>query len=205
MLLGPVLVAGQRLLNEQIEASTAARERIADLDGKRFAVAVRGSDLRFVAASEGGAISLEQSLEAPSDVELEAGAIDLIRLARSASLADIKSTSATLNGDIHVAEGFAELFRLAAPEPEAMLADWIGDIPAHLIGEAASRFGSWSARSERALEQNFSEYLQEENPTLVPPPLARRFTVEVDRIRDDVERAEKRVEALERRFRGKGS
>lgn len=198
-----LLSLGQRMLNEQIEASTAARERLVELDGKRFAVIVKGSDLRIVAESAGGELLISSSGEASCDVELTAGAFDLLKLARSASLSDLRSVGASLNGDLNVAEGFADLLRLAMPEPEALLADWIGDMPAHAVGQAARRLGSFTERSERALEQNISEFLQEESPTLIPPSLARQFNAEVDRIRDDVERAERRIKILEQKFSGR--
>ena len=126
-------------------------------------------------------------------------------LARSANLSELRNAGATLNGDIHVAEGFAELFRLAMPEPEALLADWIGDMPAHAVGEAALSVGGWTRRAGGAFGQNLGEYLQEESPALVPPALARQFHAAVDRIRDDVERAARRVELLERRLRDRGA
>lgn len=195
-----LLSLGQRMLNEQIEASTAARERLLELDGKRFAVIVKGSDLRIVAESAGGELLISSSGESSCDVELSAGAFDLLKLARSASLSDLRSIGASLNGDLDVAEGFADLMRLAMPEPEALLADWIGDMPAHAVGRAARGFGGFAERAERAFEQNLSEFLQEESPTLIPPSLARHFSAEVDRIQDDVERAERRIEMLERKL-----
>jgi ubiquinone biosynthesis protein UbiJ len=193
-----LLAFGQRLLNEQIRASTAARERLGQLEGKRFAVAVRGSSIRIVIEAAAGKLNLSHAFGDGCDVELSAGAIDLVRLARSASLAELKDSGATLSGDIHVAESFAELMRLAVPDAEAMLADWVGDMPAHAIGQVARGAAGWSRRAGRALGQNVAEYLQEESPTLAPPPLVRGFLADVDRLRDDVERAEKRIALLER-------
>lgn len=197
------LPLGQRMLNEQIEASTAAREKLAELDGKRFGVTVAGTDFRFVAEALGGKLLLSAEPEAVADVEICSGAIGLLRLARSARLSDLQDIGCTLTGDINVAEKFADLMRLAIPEPEALIADWIGDVPAHALGEAARGLAGWGSRAQSAFEQNFAEYLQEEQPTLIPPALARDFCQEVDRIRDDVARAERRIELLERRL-GRG-
>jgi ubiquinone biosynthesis protein UbiJ len=194
-----LLAFGQRLLNEQIRASTAARERLGELEGKRFAVVVKGSDLRVVVESAAGELKLSKSADAACDVELSAGAFDLLKLARSASLAELKGAGATLSGDIHVAEAFAELMRLATPDPEAALAGFVGDMPAHALGQAARGAVGFTRRAGRALEQNVAEYLQEERPTLAPPPLARAFSADVERLRDDVERAERRIALLERR------
>lgn len=201
-----LLAFGQRLLNEQIKASTAARERLEDLEGKRFAVTVRGSDMRVVAESAEGELRLSHGSEAGGeegcDVELSAGALDLLKLARNSSLTELKEAGASLSGDIRTAEAFAELMRLAMPEPEGLLADWVGDIPAHTVGEVARGAASWGSKAGRAIEQNMAEYLQEEAPTLVPPALARSFIAEVDRIRDDVERAERRISRLEKKRSG---
>jgi ubiquinone biosynthesis protein UbiJ len=201
MLLG----LGQKMLNEQIAASTAATSRLAELEGKRFAILIKGTDLRFVATAVGGELKIAQSIDASCDVELVASGFGLLRLARSASLGDLKSVDATLNGDVRIAEGFAELMRLAVPEPEAVLADWVGDITAHAVGQTARGVAAWGVNAGRAFEQNLAEYLQEESPTLVPSALARSFGAEVDRIRDDVDRAQRRMEILERRWRGRGS
>lgn len=198
-----LLSLAERMLNEQIGASTAARERLAGLEGKRFAVAVKGTGLRIVLESAGGDLKLSRSA-ADCDVELTASAFDLLKLARSASLADLRSVDASLNGTVDIAEGFADLMRLAMPEFEDVIADWIGDMPAHAVGEAGRRLSRFGERAGRAFEQNIAEFLQEESPTLVPPPLARRFGSEVDRIRDDVDRAERRIENLERRLGKRG-
>jgi ubiquinone biosynthesis protein UbiJ len=198
-----LLALGQRLLNEQIRASTAARERLTELEGKRFAVTVRGSDFRVVAESASGELLLSHGPADGCDVELSAGAFDLLRLARKANLSELKEAGASLSGDIRTAEAFAELMRLAMPEPEAMLGDWIGDMPAHAVATTARSVLGFGAKAGRALEQNLGEYLQEENPTLVPPPLARWFAGEVERLRDDVDRAERRLVLLERRHSGR--
>ena len=194
-----LLMIGQRMLNEQIGASTAARERLAVLQGKRFAVMIRDTDLRIVMQAGADFVTLSASDDGDADVELTGGAFDLLRLARSAGLSDLRNVGATLNGDLKLAEAFADFLRLAMPEPEGLLADWIGDMPAHALGQAARGIGRWTLRAGNALEQNLAEYLQEETPTLVPAPLAGRFRDDVDRLRDDVDRAARRIDLLERR------
>lgn len=199
-----LLSLAERMLNEQIGASTAATERLAGLEGKSFAVTVRGTDLRIVLESVNGALRVSRS-GGDCDVELTASALDLLKLARSAGLADLRRVDASVNGNVDVAEAFSDLMRLAVPDFEDVLADWLGDMPAHVVGEAGRRIGRFGKRAGRAFESNLADYLQEESPSLVPPPLARRFGSEVDRIRDDVDRAERRIEHLERRIGKRGS
>ena len=191
---------GERVLNEQIRASTAAREKLVELDGKRLAVRVRDTDLRILIHANGDRLELTKTGEGDCDVELTAGLFDLARLARASGLSALKSTDATLNGDIRLAEAFSEVLRLAVPDLEGLLADWLGDTPAYVAGVAARGFSGWAEQAGRSFEQNVAEYLQEESPHLPPPALGRYFLAEVERIRDDVERAEQRLEKLERRL-----
>ncbi|MDX1562443.1 MAG: hypothetical protein R3305_05925, partial [Gammaproteobacteria bacterium] len=92
------------MLNEQIRASTAARERLPDLDGKRFAVDIRGTGLRVIAEATAADIKLRFDAETEPDVELSAGPIDLMLLARSSTLSELKGRDAKLNGDLSTAE-----------------------------------------------------------------------------------------------------
>ncbi|MDX1563042.1 MAG: sterol-binding protein, partial [Gammaproteobacteria bacterium] len=117
------------------------------------------------------------------------------------TLSDLKGRDAKLNGDLSTAEALADLLRLAIPDAESALADWIGDMPAHAVGEVSRGVFEFSRRAGRAFEQNVAEYLQEENPTLVPRVLVDRFIDEVDDARDRVERADKRLRLLEQRLR----
>ena len=59
-----------------------------------------------------------------------------------------------------------------------------------------SRFAAWNKETVSKLAQNFTEYWIEENPMLARPAEARQFLSEVDQLRDDLARLEKRVAAL---------
>lgn len=195
-----LLAIAQRMLNEQIKASTAARDRLAELAGRRFAVTIKGSSFRVVIEALDDSLRLTRSADPECDVELTAGALDLMKLAKSSSLSELKNSGASLNGNLHTAEAFSELLRLAVPEPEALLADWVGDMPARGIAQTARGARDWGRKASRSIERNVADYLQEESPALTPPALARQFSADVERLRDAVDRAAKRIELLERRL-----
>ena len=110
----------------------------------------------------------------------------------------VKRTRAELRGDLHTAEQFALLLRLARPDLEGELARWIGDVPAHAVGEAARGVRTWLGQAVAALRMNTAEYLQEESRALPAALEAQAFYGDVERLRDDVERAAARVERLAR-------
>ncbi len=191
-----ILDACQQLLNRNIAQSTAAKHHIVELEGKRLAIEIEGLSVRLVLLVERGSIVLSVDEDSPASVTLKAAPLDLLSLAGPEALGRLKATRAELNGEIHVAEEFAELLRLAAPDLEEELSHWIGDIAAHEIGRAARGFARWSLGAGHAVETDVAEYLQEESGALPAPMQARRFYSDVDRLRDDVERAAQRVDRL---------
>ena len=61
---------------------------------------------------------------------------------------------------------------------------------------SSDRNTSGLRRAGRALEQNTAEFLKDERRVLAQPVEVNHFAEEVDRLRDDVERAAKRVDLL---------
>lgn len=207
MLDAMIASACQRWLNRCIGRSAAARTQAARLAGKRFAIVVQGAGQRIDLVGRGGALDVEVKRrgDETADALLEGTPLDLLRLAGAGSdaLGRLQETRAQLSGDVHVAEAFVELLRLAQPDIEEELAGWIGDISAHEIG----RFGRGAVRfcrdSAAAVATDLGEYLQEERAVLAAAPLARGFSSDVDRLRDAVERLEQRVDRLERARTGR--
>jgi ubiquinone biosynthesis protein UbiJ len=185
-------------LNARIGASTAALALVDELDGQSFAVEVLGTGFKCVLMAQLGRVTLSLDAPAPT-VTLRATPFDLLRLARSADVADLKGTTAELTGHLHTAEQFAALLKHARPELEEDLSHWVGDVAAHELGRAAARAGAWLGRAAAALRMNTAEYLQEESRALPAALEAQAFYRDVERLRDDVERAAARLARLERR------
>jgi ubiquinone biosynthesis protein UbiJ len=130
---------------------------------------------------------------------LRATPLDLVKLARAGSVSDVKRTQATLSGDLQVAERYSQLLKFAKPDLEDELAKWVGDVPAHALGRFARDAGEWLGRAAGALRMNTAEFLQEESRALPAALEAEAFYADVERLRDDVERAAARLARLERR------
>jgi len=193
----------ERALNREIAASTAASDVLAGLAGETFAIEVLGLGLRCVLRADGERVAVEPGLAEQAAAEkatatLRATPLDLLRLARSADIASLKGTSAELVGSPEVAERFAELLKLARPDLEDALARWIGDVPAHALARAAHDAVGWFERAAAALRMNTAEFLQEESRALPAALEAQGFYADVERLRDDVERAATRLARLQR-------
>lgn len=193
----------ERLANRLIAESTPARTRAGALEGRSMSIELAGLDVTLRAAIANGTVELGIGADEPADVKLSATPLELLRLARAESTDELKSARTRLDGDVHVAEGFAELARLARPDLEDELARWIGDIAAHETAELGRRLGAYAGRARRALELDTAEYLQEEQRLVPGPHEVAAFSDDVDRLRDDVDRAEARLERIAKALKGR--
>jgi ubiquinone biosynthesis protein UbiJ len=185
-------------LNRLIAESTAARARLARLAGTSFAVHVEGLALTAVLHSDGESLRVDTDATAAT-ATLRATPLDLVKLTGAQSASAVKRTQASLTGDLQVAERYAELLKLARPDLEGEAAKWLGDVPAHALGTALRGATAWLARAGAALRMNTAEYLQEESRAVPAPLEAQAFYADVEKLRDDVERAAARLSLLERR------
>jgi ubiquinone biosynthesis accessory factor UbiJ len=184
-------------LNRCVGESTAARELLACLQGTSFAVHVEGVGLTAVLHAEGERVRLDSDATAAT-ATLRATPFDLLRLLRADGISGVKRTRADVSGDLEVAERYARMLKLARPDLEGEVAKWLGDVPAHALGQAVRGVSAWLTRAGAALRMNAAEYLQEESRALPAPLEAQAFYADVERLRDDVERVAARLARLER-------
>jgi ubiquinone biosynthesis protein UbiJ len=184
-------------LNRWVGESTAARELLARLRGTSLAVHVEGLGLTAVLHADGERLRVDDDASSAT-ATLRGTPLDLLRLLNAGGASDVQRTHAELKGDLQVAERYAQLLKLARPDLEGEAAKWLGDVPAHALGEVLRGAGAWLARAAAALRMNAAEYLQEESRAMPAPLEARGFYGDVERLRDDVERAAARLTRLER-------
>lgn len=193
------LVAAETLLNHHIRGSSAAQEHLLALAGRSLAVRIHGFGPTLRLDAEETRVGIRMltgnSDEAPT-ATISGTPLTLLGLLRASSAASFRASGAELGGDAETAEAFAEVLRLARPELEEELSHLVGDVAAHEIGRSARRLAAWSERALTALTMNTSEFLQEEIRQLPPRLEVERFSREVERLRDDTDRAVQRVERL---------
>jgi len=80
---------------------------------------------------------------------------------------------------------------------EEDLAKVVGDAAAHRLAGMARDAAAWHADAARRIAGSFMEYAVEEKKVLVKRPALEDFSTAVARLRDGVERLEKRLERLE--------
>ncbi|MDP2247925.1 MAG: hypothetical protein Q8J65_07305, partial [Nitrosomonadales bacterium] len=114
---------------------------------------------------------------------------------------DAAATLATLEGDTELAATLAKVLRGMSWEYEEDLSRVIGDIPAHQIAEFGRKAASEIKSQSINLAQMLSEYWQEEQPMIAKKRHVDAFNREVDTLREDTERLEKRIAKLSEKMK----
>lgn len=103
-----------------------------------------------------------------------------------------------IEGDADFANVISQVGQSLKWEAEEDLGRLVGDIAAHRLVSSARSALAGARASHRALEENIAEYFLEENPMLMRPKPVAEFGREVGKLRDDIERLEKRLRKLDR-------
>lgn len=176
-------------LNRLLEAEPWARERLAPFAGET--VELRAPYLPAVrfAIVEGG--RLAAGGEASLKIALRTGA--LAGLARGE---DHFMREVDIDGNARLAQEVLHLARHLRWDFEEDLAKVVGDAPAHAMAQALRGLASWHLDAARRLGEGLMEYALEEGRLLAPRAPFAAFAAEVARLRDAIERLEKRLERL---------
>ena len=200
-LLAPVLGHLAATLNRNIAQSTPGRELRDRLAGRSFAILVTGVGLRVRVGVDGETLLVEAG-DAGADAEVSGAPLALVALLRGTTGA-VGSNGVTITGDPEIAQSFQKLLRIARPELEAELARHVGEAPAELAGRALRGVLDFARRVRQTSTRSTAEFLTEESRDLPAKAEAEVHLREVDRIREDVDRAAARLALLEERARAR--
>ena len=104
--------------------------------------------------------------------------------------------AALITGSANFAEALAFVFRNLRWDYEADLAGIVGDIPARRIARLLSEGAAWHRSAAQRLGLNFAEFATEESGLVTSTQDLHQFGRDVDQLRDDTARLEKRISRL---------
>ena len=132
------------------------------------------------------------------DVQISGSLISFTNLLRDNSSDALRDGSIGINGDVAVAQKFQKLFEMIKPDIEEELSHVVGDVMANNIVKFSKKTGVWMLNTRDILQENIKEYLQEEIKLMPSKYEFNFFSKEVSKIRDDIERLEKKINEFQR-------
>ena len=106
------------------------------------------------------------------------------------------SGDVSITGDLAVGQQFQQLFAKLDIDIEEQVSHLTGDVVAHKIGNFFKHAHNWHQESLNSIQLNISEFLQDESKDLPPEPEVNIFTQQVDKLTEDMDRAEAKIQQL---------
>ncbi len=183
----PLLAAINHLLGQ----ASWAREKLAPFAGHAALIKLPPFEAAFLIDADGclavpvATAELEVSISLPAATPLLAlqGKDEVMRAAR-------------IEGSAEFAETLGFVIRNLRWDAEEDLSGLVGDIAAHRIVGGAREFAAWQQQAARNFAENLAEYFTEEQPLIARRVAIAEFSADIDRLRDDLARLEKRVARL---------
>ena len=187
MLEQPIILA----LNHVLARTPWAQQKLLPFAGREARFVMPPVQLQLLVNAEGlfavGKGTADVEILLPADTPLVAlqGTDKVMRNAR-------------INGSVEFADTLGFVLRHLSWDFEEDLSRIVGDIAAHRIASALRSFTAWQKQAAQNLAENTVEYLRDETGTLPAPQEIATFSSEVDRLRDDLARLEKRLQRITR-------
>jgi ubiquinone biosynthesis protein UbiJ len=181
-----------RLLNHLVNQNSWAREQLQPFAGRAVRFNLPPVSTTITILEDGGLAASGEAAQPEATITIPFSAA--LRLLAD----DDKANSLiTLEGDAELAAVFSRVLRNMQWDYEEDLSKLVGDIPAHQAMEFGRKTVSGIKRQTLNVAQMFSEYWQEEQPIIAKKRHVENFIKDVDALRDDAERLEKRVAKFE--------
>ncbi len=182
-------------MNRTLRLDPDGMQRLGELQGKviLLELAEAATPLRlYVIPAEDG-VRLRRDHERLPDVTISGTAtVFLNQFFRGPTISD----ALTIRGDVDLGQRFQRLLSQLDPDWEEGLARVVGDIPAHQLARLARGVFHWAREAVRTFALDGAEYLKEEAFVLAKRERVEEFLRDVDRLRADADRLEKRLARL---------
>jgi ubiquinone biosynthesis protein UbiJ len=178
------------VLNHLLAQRSDLRAALARHAGRCAAIAVPPLTFTFAVNAEG---LLDAAGDEPAaTITVTPWLLPRLLLGDASAMRDVR-----LDGDAALAADLARVLQALDWDAEHDLARLIGDVPAHRMAESARDIIGDPRVVARNLAETAVEFLQDEAPLLASRPAVTWFNDEVDKLRDDVARLQKRLTRLE--------
>ncbi len=199
----PLLRLFEGTLNRVIALDSSAADSLAALEGRCVALRLKPWPAPIQIAVSGGRLAASDA-DAP-DLAITATPGALLAMAAERGGFELPAGRIDISGDADLARRIQKLVAGLDPDWDRPFAQLFGEVAGHQIAKGLRGALGWGRATAKSMLLNSTEYLREESRDLVAPGELAEFTDGVDRIRDDVERLEARIERVARVRAGRGA
>ena len=189
-------------LNRYVSLDPEALPRFSSLEGKIIAIEILGLNQTLCLFPSADGFLVLSDFDGEADATISGSPVALIKLGLAADPKDVLfSGEVTLSGDTRLANQFSRLLSQLDIDWEELLAQNVGDIAAHKVGNVLRGVNQWIKRSTGSVSLDAGEYLQEEVHLSPSNAELRKFIRQVDEVREGVDRLAAKIDILKNKHK----
>ncbi|HAT2037257.1 TPA: hypothetical protein I8Z92_002721 [Legionella pneumophila] len=192
------LKALQTAINQAMKLDEQMPQKIQKLDGKTLEMVITPLNVNFYIRFKGSEMQLLHRIDGRPDTIIHSNPIGLIRLSLlpTSKARSLFNDKIRISGDIELGQSVKKLFDEIDIDWEEHLAHFTGDVVAHQIGSFVRKGLEFKNQFSTSMQQNITEFLQEELRICPSRNELEDFFAEVDELVLSVDRLQAHINNL---------
>ncbi|HAT9214743.1 TPA: hypothetical protein JBC15_08370 [Legionella pneumophila subsp. pneumophila] len=192
------LKALQTAINQAMKLDEQMPQKIQKLDGKTLEMVITPLNVNFYIRFKGSEMQLLHRIDGRPDTIIHSNPIGLIRLSLlpTSKARSLFNDKIRISGDIELGQSVKKLFDEIDIDWEGHLAHFTGDVVAHQIGSFVRKGLEFKNQFSASMQQNITEFLQEELRISPSRNELEDFFAEVDELVLSVDRLQAHINNL---------
>jgi len=189
----------ESVVNHALQMDPASLQRLNKLSGHVVEISCTAPVLTVFIRPHSQGMILQGHYDHQADCCISASALALLKLMTADNKTEaLFDNQVSLSGDLEVSQALQNLLADLDIDWEGRLAEYIGDIAAHQIGNQARSLHSWGKGASQSMLLNIEEYLHEETRDLPPRAELEPFYRGIDELALTTDRLAARIERLQK-------
>ena len=186
-----ILDSAEKMVNKLLSLDEETLDALATLEGDVVEIGVLNTDIRLFILPSARGLALKSKYEDKADVSIKGTPDALLGMITAER---VGAGNVEIIGNVGLAHKLQSTLKNMDIDWEEYLSQIIGDIAAHKVGNFVRDISQLAKASARTIGMDISEYLRYEKEALLDQSELDEFNHAVDKVRNDVERIQKRIE-----------
>jgi ubiquinone biosynthesis protein UbiJ len=188
-----MLDGAEKMVNKLLSLDEETLDSLATLEGDVVEIDVLNTDIKLFILPSARGFTLASNYEDKADVSIKGSPAALLGMitAEKVGAGDVE-----IIGNVGMAHKLQSILKKMEVDWEEHLSQIIGDIAAHKVGNFVKGMSKLAKASAKTIGLDISEYLRYEKEAILDQSELDEFNHAVDKVRNDVERLQKRVDRL---------
>ena len=184
--------------NKTLEHDPATQARLVKLQGKTMALHIKPINQSLALTPHPSGLEFSGIIPEHVDVSLSTTVNAMVKITRDGMEdAELAPGELEITGDPIIGQRFAQLMSELDIDWHSLLAEQIGDGPAHVVSAAAGQAKDFVKTSQSHLKQALSKLVKEDMDIVVEQEEVNAFLDDVDTLRADADRLIARIKRLQ--------